>query len=175
MDLFSCLHLKTSSDYLLRSSSGYGEVMVASFSWKHREHIFVMLEICFRISWDLSCWSSCYVFSIFYFLYVTQKSSAFAIIFNSRMLKMIILPLLFKLYFSQSKIYFLRVRDCCYTFAYHAFVSRVTSERPTLQLQSRVSCVSFWTIFFVTSFDYLWHVLSTSIGYFNRIFNKEFL
>ena len=47
MNLFSCLNLKTSSDYLLISSSGYGEVMVASFSLKYREHIFVMFEYAF--------------------------------------------------------------------------------------------------------------------------------
>ena len=87
---------------------------------------------------------------------------------------MVITPLFFELSFSQSKIYF-RVTVCCCTFVYHAFLSAITIER-TICLNSTVTLKSLLCFFlnnlFVMPFDYLRHVLSTAIAYFNGFLLK---
>ena len=42
-NLFSCRHFKTSSDLLFRSSLWFGYMSIANFSWRHKEHHFVIL------------------------------------------------------------------------------------------------------------------------------------
>ena len=63
---------------------------------------------------------------------------------------MVIMPLFFELSFSQSKIYFFELQ----VVAVHLYITLSFLQSPlrgqsvlTLQLHSRVSCVSFWTIF----------------------------
>ena len=91
---------------------------------------------------------------------------------------MVIIPLLFKLFFSQSKLYFFRVRLLLYIFVYHAFISAITIDG-TIYLNFTVTFKSplcfFLKNLFVMPFDYLWHVLSTTIVCFNGIFVKDFV
>ena len=59
---------------------------------------------------------------------------------------MVIIPLLFELSFSQSKIYFFPVTGCCCTFAYHPFLSAITNERK-ICLNSTVTLESLLCFF----------------------------
>ena len=81
---------------------------------------------------------------------------------------MVIIPLFFKLSFSQSKIYFFLVTGCCSTFVYNTFFSAIAIQG-TIYFNSTVTITSLLCYFlnnlFVMSFDYLWHVLSTTIAY----------
>ena len=97
--------------------------------------------------------------------------------FVSKRFDMIIATFLFKLSFSQSKINFFRVTGCCCTFLYHTFLSAVTAEG-AICLNSTVTIKSLLCFFlnnlFVRSFDFMWHVLITSIkGVYKRCLLKE--
>ena len=83
--------------------------------------------------------------------------------------------LLFKLSLSQLKIYFFfEWQVVAVHFYIISFLQSAMSGQSvlTLQLKSRVSSVSLWSFFM--SFDYLWHVLSTTTAYFNGVFVKDF-
>ena len=111
--------------------------MIASFSWRHKEHLFVMLEYAFAVRKTFHVRADI-TFFFFHFPYITRKSSAVGIKFyfitdhNT----------FFKLSFSQSKIYFFRVTSCCCTFV----LTKAICLNSTLAIK-RVSCVSFWIIF----------------------------
>ena len=146
--------------------------MNVSLSWRHKEHLFVILEYSFAVRKTSNVRAS----SIFHFPYITRKSSTVGINFVSKRFGMVIIPLFFKLSFNQSKIYFFLVTGCCSTFPYNFFLSGITIEG-TICLRATVTIKNPFCFFlknlFVMSFDYLWHVLSTNIAYFNSVFVKK--
>ena len=152
--------------------------MIASFSWRHEEHIFVMLEYVFTVRKTSHVRSGAIFFSFFHFPYVTWEGSAVGIKFVFKRFDMVIMRLFFELSFSQSQIYFFWVTGCWCTYVYHAFPSAITIER-TLCLNSTITQESLLCFFlrniFVMLFDYLWHDLSTAIAYFNGLFVKDFV
>ena len=114
----SCLHLVTSPDRLLWN---------LSLLWRHKEHLFVMLEYAFPVH-KISHVRAGVTFSIFLYPYLIRKSSPISIKFVSKRFDMIIILLLFKFSLSQSKIYFFRVTECCCTFVYQTFLSAISIE-----------------------------------------------
>ena len=109
---------------------------------------------------------------------ITGKSITAGKKFASKRFDMVKIPLSFKLSFSQSKIYFFWVKDCCCTFVYRTFLSAMTIEG-TICLHCTVKIKSllcfFFNNLFVMSFDYLRHVLNTTLAYFNSVFANHFM
>ena len=140
--------------------------MTASFSWRHKEHLFVILEYAFAFRKTSHVRVVVTFFLFFHFPYITWKDSTVTITFVFKRFYMVIIPLFFKLSFSQSKVYFFRVTGCRCTFVYHTFLSTIAIEE-TGCLNSTVTIKSLLCFFlnnlFVMSFDYFWHVLSTTI------------
>ena len=126
--------------------------------------------ICFRSSQDFPCKSWCYILSYFQFPYVTWEGSIASMKFVFKRFDMIIIPLFFKLSFSQFEICFFRVAGFCCTFVYHGFLSAITIKG-TICLNSTVKLESLFCFFlnnlFLVPFEYLLYVLSTAIAYFN--------
>ena len=152
--------------------------MIASFSWRHKELLFVILEYAFTVRMTSHVRAGVTPFLFFHLPYITSEGSSVDIKFIFKRYDMVIIPLFFKLSFSQSKIDFFRVTGYCCTFVYHAFFSAITIEG-TICLNSTVTRESLLCFFlsnlFVMPFDYLWHVLSTAIAYFNGVFVKDFV
>ena len=146
--------------------------MIASFSWRHKEHFFVILEYAFAVR-KTSHVTAGVTFFFFHFLYITWKGSIVGIKFVFKRFDKVIIPLFFELSFSQSKIYFFRVTGCCCTFTYHTFLFAITVEE-TICLESTVTLESplcfFLNNLFVMPLNYLWHILSIAIVYFNGVF-----
>ena len=121
--------------------------MIASFSWRHKKHLFVMLEYAFAVR-KTSHGDGVPFF--YYSPYMTWKGSTVCIKFAFKRFDMVIIPLFFKFSFSQSKICFFE----SHVVAVHMYITHFFLQSPlrwqsvvTLQFQSRVSCASFWTIF----------------------------
>ena len=149
--------------------------MITSFSWRHKKYFFVILEHAFAVRKTSHARAGV---TFFHFPYINCDGSAIGIKFAFKRFDMVIIPLCFEISFSQSKIYFFRVTGCCCTIVYHAFLSAIGIEG-TICLNSTVTlegllCI-FLNILFVMRFDYLWHVLSTAIAYFNGVFVKDFV
>ena len=132
--------------------------MIANFSWRQKEHLFVVLEY---VSAVLKSW--CYIFSFFHFPYVTWKGSTVGIEFVFKRFDMVIIPLFFELSFSQSRIYFFRATGCCCTFVYHAFPSAINTEGKFC-LNSTVTLESF-LCFFLNNLCYALWLFVTCFGY----------
>ena len=74
-NLFSCLHLVTNSDRLLSSSFGYWEVMIACFSWRRKEHLFVILEYVFAVRKTSHVRAGATFFLFFFFFMTWQEQN----------------------------------------------------------------------------------------------------
>ena len=135
--------------------------MIASFSWRHKEYLFVTLEYAFTaMEYYFPCKGWCYIFSFFCFPYITWEGSTVGIKFVFKRFDMVIIPLFFEFSFSQSKIYFFQVTGCCCTFVYQAFISAITIDLSQLYSYTRKCLVflpeqsffyAFWL--FVTCFE----------------------
>ena len=77
-------------------------------------------------------------FFFFSFPIHNMRGSTVGIKFVFKRFYMVIIPLLFELSLSQSKIYFFRVTGCCCIFVYHAFLSAITIKG-TICLNSTVN------------------------------------
>ena len=128
--------------------------MNVSLSWRHKEHLFVILEYSFAVRKTSHVRAS----YIFHFPYITRKSSTVGINFVSKRFGMVIIPLFFKLSFSQAIIYFFLVTGCCSTFVYNTSFSGITIEG-TICLRATVTIKNLLCFFlknlFIMSFDYL--------------------
>ena len=152
--------------------------MIASFSWRHKENLFVTLEFAFAVCKTSHIRTVVTSFPFFDFTYTTWEGNTVGIKFVFKRFDMLIIPLFFELSFNQSKMYFFRVTGCCCTFVYQAFLSGITIEGK-ICLNSTATLEGLLCFFlknlFVMLFDNLWHVLSTAIAYFNSVFVKDFV
>ena len=132
--------------------------MIASFSWRHKELLFVILEYAFTVRMTSHVRAGVTTFLFFHLPYITSEGSSVDIKFVFKRYDMVIIPLFFKLSFSQSKIYFFQVTGCYCTFVYHTFLSAITIKG-AICLNSIVTLesllCSFRNILFVMPSDYL--------------------
>ena len=122
--------------------------MIASFSWRHKEQLFVILEYAFAVCKTSHVRASVTFFLFFHFPHITSEGGTVIIKSVFKRFDMVIIPLCFELSFSQYKIYCFRVAACCCTFVYHAFLSAITIEGTiclnyTVTLQSLLCLLLF--------------------------------
>ena len=120
--------------------------MIARFSWRHNEHLFVILEYALAVRKTSYVRAGVTFFFFSHFPYITSEGSTVGIRFVFKRFDMVIIPLRFELSFSQSKIYFFRITGCCCTFVYHTFLSAITIKG-TICLNSTVTLKSLLCLF----------------------------
>ena len=154
--------------------------MIVSFSWRYKEHLFVILEYAFAVRKISHVKAGIIFFSFFHFRYITWKGSTVTIKFFFKRFNMVMIPMFFKLSFSQSKYTFFESQvvaahlSITLSFLQSPFRGDNLSQLYSYNRESRAFCVSFWTIFLLCPLI-ICYVLSTTTAYFNGVFVKEFV
>ena len=84
------LHLIISLGRILRCPVRYGQAVIASISWRHKQQLFVLLEYSFAIYAASHVRAGVTFFSIFHFPYKSLKSITVSIKFVSKRYDMVI-------------------------------------------------------------------------------------
>ena len=95
-NLFSCWHFETSSHLLFKSSLWFGYMSIANFSWRYKEHLFVMFVYGAAVGIISHTNVAASFFIFFYFPSITWESCTIRIALVSKWLDEVIISLLFK-------------------------------------------------------------------------------
>ena len=119
--------------------------MIATFSWRYKEHLFVLMKYAFAVRKASHVRAGVTIFFVC-FPYRTWKGSTVTLKFVFKRFDMAIIPPFFKFSFNQSKIYIFGVTGCRCSFKYHTFFSASTIEG-TICLNSTVTIKSLLCLF----------------------------